>query len=123
MNNQELRKLDAWIAERVMGYQCGFWAEFAASGPPATNGRIWMTLDKPVDAHGIPFCPTTDPAAALAVLEKCFKHNEDTTVEIYVGAGEGPEYKRYWCVGDGRVYGMSETLPLAICLFAKELFK
>jgi len=77
------------------------------------------------DLYDYPFY-TTDPAAAFALLEKCA---EKTCVEIR----KQVHAENKWAVWeDGRSTelntaglegGLSDSLPLSICLFAQQLFK
>jgi len=112
----ELRELDAWIAENVMG--------------------VIIVKVRCRDKSEV-ICPdvkryTTDPAAAMEVLKKCgykiqgrdyprgFGHY---FVRVYFA-----EIAHEWCVclgnekSDSSIYGQAETLEIAICLFAKKLF-
>jgi len=102
MTEKELRELDAWIFERIFG------------GALALTGSHY-----PLPHY------TTDPAAAMAVLEKCLAKISTGSLEIYQGADEGPEYRPIFCIGKmpTEEVVMDESLTLAICLFAKKLFE
>lgn len=73
---------------------------------------------------------TTDPAAAMQVLEKLAqKRNEaydpycpDATLVIHA---PHKDWKNKWIVASDpthRIIAEADTLPLALCLFAKALF-
>lgn len=117
MNDTELRELDAWIAEHVMG-----WTIFKTTddwhkaGSPTS--RTIQVLDQ-TPHFDIPKY-TTDPAAAMMVLEKCGSEN---TIAIYFGT-DGVWHVEHENIYEDRVdfQAKAETLPLAICLFAKQLF-
>jgi hypothetical protein len=124
MNNKELRELDAWIAEHVMGWiNLEFYTppfnEMEQSFPdePFWRGHkivrdLWMAVPR----------YTTDPAAAMIVLEKCSK-DRAVVVNGTKGKHQIVELKR----GTSGLMSFdeeiidAETLPLAICLFAKKL--
>lgn len=101
MTNQELREMDAWIAEHVMGWQ---WFRFrmkktdtaknAGKGydrwqqliPPGDNWHLHPKYNAIKQPQGkgqyledetdlSMFKPTTDRAAAMEVLEKCVQSN------------------------------------------------
>lgn len=105
---KELRELDALIAEHVMGYK-----------------RHGDKIDLPIAFDGgIKRCGldliqnySTDPAAAMAVLEKCAEKTESSEC-LYLGI-VGKE----WVVGleSMQIEAVAHTLPMAICLFAKKI--
>lgn len=127
MTTQELRELDEWIAEHVMEYR--WWFDVLAlecmlCRPDETwpeRKGFKLHDGKPFGAKDFSdlslFKPTTDPAAAMMVLEKCIS-----------GAGRSAFLTKTsdgWIVGFATGKSLSafaETLPLAICLFAKQLF-
>lgn len=123
MTPKELRELDAWIAEHVIGFEFPCLFE-----PTGANGEICCKCNHHIsfDRHHFPH-PTTDPAAAMQVLEKCANSNAvgvQGNVEIY----QEPEGGK-WAVCFNAAYQdkcvepvFGNTLPLAICLFAKKLF-
>jgi len=108
---EELRELDAWIAEHVMGlvrHPCWYTHEHWEG--------VWRVPDGTKGFNK--FRPTTDPAAAMAVLEKCAEVESPVSVATCFEAGT-------WSVFVGGHWDekrSAETLPLAICLFAKALF-
>lgn len=130
MNDKELKELDAWIAEHVMGAK---WESGKKSDRMILAGEIIFMRDKNelrAIGYGIKFSPTTDPAAAMQVLEKCAegglnKGDFKLPVSIFRRGDlqwvvcentEGEEFTRDYVVVE------ATTIPLAICLFAKQLF-
>ena len=120
----ELRELDAWIAEKVM--------QMVRITDESFSNLItehWINQD---GSKLKKFKPTTDPAAAMMVLEKCAAKMKRGIVGIGSPmqrqgvASVLPRETQGWSVGkigfpkNFDVEG--ETLPLAICLFAKQLF-
>ena len=110
----ELRELDAWIAVNVFGATAALDRGFACR-----DGDDRHTVRFSKEA-GWTVCPlyTTDPAAAMSVLEKCVEKENDGVV-----CGR---LREKWCAtrnGWGGGFHEAQTLPLAICLFARELFK
>ncbi len=136
MTTTKQRELDAWIAENVMGYIpcCGdFWVnavnpgKFNCKPKEATSWAFEYPGGVTVDRSGKTYCtthayqwqPTTDPAAAMEVLKRCIAETPDKKVEILQAGDE-------WFLQfkDDGIYerdNQSETLELAICLFAKKL--
>ena len=110
MTDQELRELDAWIAEHVFGATRAIDKGFACGD---CDDRHTVRFNKD---EGWTACPlyTTDPAAAMQVLERCAEK-----------LGFLPDIKKSR-IGYAWIYGgaasNADTLPLAICLFAKRLF-
>lgn len=120
MTDTEMRELDEWIAEHVLP---------EAKDCPMCEGKGFNDVEKydmveQVDCMFCgtsgeqPFGPTTDPAAAMMVLEKCVD---------YVGANQVSICKTVddfvvWCPYGFKLDNYAPTLPLAICLFAKQLF-
>lgn len=146
MTNQELREMDAWIAEHVMGWQ---WFRFrmkktdtaknAGKGydrwqqliPPGDNWHLHPKYNAIKQPQGkgqyledetdlSMFKPTTDRAAAMEVLEKCIELRPDMRgVEIRRDSArwQVESWKKNWGISEN-----AETLPLAICLFSRKLF-
>lgn len=120
MTPAELRELDAWIFENIIGgalslcsrycptcRQCVVPHETTSDGRHSLCGAL-LHCDFP---HY-----TTDGAAALEVLAKCL---EKTSVQIIECAG----YIVTDVVLDGWTNSAdADTIPLAICLFSKRLF-
>lgn len=118
MNTKELRELDAWIAEHVFGATRALDKGY---GSGRSDDKLAHTIRFTKEVGWIS-CPnyTTDPAAAMMVLEKCCgKIGPGSDVEICLRFG-------VWNVSEWRANKIEEeagTLPLAICLFAKKLFQ
>jgi hypothetical protein len=135
MNETELRELDGWIAEHVLGWK---WFRYLKERSPEYSERRTL-MDKPnryvrkakgaeplaADAfYNIPKS-STDPSAALMVLKRCAK---ETVFPILTGV----KADGWYCeLGVGVLTGGptdiddwkgQKTLELAICLFAKKLF-
>ena len=115
MTTKELRELDAWIAEHIMRFK------------PSRHKfpqRLWVG----VGWNHEPFEPTTDSTAAMEVLKRCVecgKIKGQFNIVIYRPESNGP-----WACGMKAAFGhqnvgteLAETLELAICLFAKKLFR
>ena len=118
MTQQELRELDAWIAEKVMG-----WKPFVSGKTSSIKGTFWLDSEHKVVAspefQWTRFDPTTDRAAAMQVLEKC-ADRVGVRIDRYNGRAPNVWYIR---ATDGRLAeAEAPTLPIAICLFAKKLF-
>lgn len=131
MSAEEMESLNAYLAERVLG-----WTWFKYTPKDSHDYQGCRTLaDRPhrflVKAKGdeplapdafynIPR-PTTDPAAAMTVLEKCAEGESVSLSRAFHSNEQADLYTvRNGCLGD--VYATAETLPLAICLFAKKIF-
>ena len=124
MTTEEMRELDAWIAEHVFGYikqnvnyPEAHWNELSL---PDLDGNYisegWVQGWEFRDVN-IPFY-STQASAAMGVLKKCA---ENLIRGITINQNEGK-----WIIQAQNNYignlEMSETLELAICLFAKQLF-
>lgn len=116
-DEQKLRELDAWIAENVMGLGYDSYAPMLGCSDCESD-----TVNCSIPNY------TTNSSAAMQVLEKCGEkisgqvHGEKRSfkIEIYQ-----PSVSKDWCVcqrDNCGVYGQGKTLPLAICLMAKQLF-
>ncbi len=90
MSTTELRELDLWIGERIMKF----------------NTAVDLAL----------FRPTTDPAAAMVVLERCLLQAAASYLHLL-------KYDDGFSICGPRGSIEAETLPLVICLYAKEMFK
>lgn len=104
MNEKELRELDAWIAENIFNIPRDL---ISINGPIPSKAGNYMVRE--IDHY------STDPAAAMEVLKKCYEIADVTT-------GYHAGYKRYFAKS-GRKLIESKTIELAICLLAQELFK
>jgi len=107
MTTQELRELDAWIAEHVMGWVPGSMSGLWKIGPSSFRN----------------FHPTLLAADAMDVLKKCAEKYGKVLTICSPCATEG------WTIGTidwetETVVDISEaqSLELAICLAAKQLF-
>lgn len=118
MTQQELRELEAWIAENVMK-----WKRVSGLAVRILDDEFFVDSNGCIGRFSCAWIPTTDPAAAMMVLEKCCE-SMAVNVEIWK-AGNG-EWVCRMVVGSGfnstNQIGVANTLPLAICLFAKKLF-
>ena len=127
----ELRELDAWIAEHLFnlrrhttksvsrGWECtncgaffksGLWAQWEVD-------RLWCGGNSVVK-----ICPeyTTDHGAAMQVLEKCGQ--KYGAIRLMAATKTEWHIQSLWD-GNPQVFAIGDSLPLAICLFARELFK
>lgn len=145
MKQPKMRELDLWIAEKVMGWR---WFRFrmkkteTASNAGKGHDR-WQQLIPPNDTWHLQakynavhqpqgrgryledetdlsdFRPTERGSDALEVLEKCFD-------KVGLIDAHRVKMKPYsFCIGATYVTDSeveAETLPLAICLFAKKIF-
>lgn len=112
---EQLRELDAWIAENVMGWDL--------KSEPFRFFRSHDGLYFPnADGCGLFWHPSTSPSDAMDVLKKCNeminrrKYREVIGIATLMGSpmvGYDPE----------QIWEHAETLELAICRFAKSLFE
>lgn len=123
MTEKEMRKLDAHLAGRVMGWRRVAklnQLDAASFYLHTTDGVI---IEEKGQSNRIKyFRPTTDAAAAMMVLEKCAKESS-IPVQIIQGMGDGyavvfTTNKR----GETLHEGGAETLPLAIAKYSLALF-
>jgi hypothetical protein len=144
------RELDAWIAERVMGWQ---WWRFRAKKKSGKGYDRWQQMIPPTEKwHLNPkynairqtqgkgryiedytdistFTPTTSYADALKVLEKCKDACISRGHAIVIhghGNGNGPMVSDMIITASGFemfASAQAQTLPMAICRFAKALFE
>lgn len=130
MNEKEMRELDAWIAEHVMG-----WHKVETHWD---NKSLCSVCGKGFGARHKHYVPdfhssitgsvpryTTDPAAAMEVLKRCAeKLCEENAVQIQYGLNT--TYKWYVATvlkPNGRnICIESDTPETGLCLFAKALF-
>lgn len=128
MNEKELRELDAWIAEHVMGHKMTVFDD----RPAVCVGVSACFKGEPLDVCKDVPSYSTDRAAAMQVLERCaengilngefklpvsiFRRGDLKWVVSQNFEDEELESERNCIVVE------ADTLPLAICLFAKELF-
>lgn len=121
---KELRELDAWIAEHVMGFE---WRAFnhrdkisyltSPTDLKRDELRRSLWLPDPDYARDISsaFRYSTDPAAAIEVLKRCAEKVAPVSIRIYHNPAG-------WHVGIAE-FEIAPTLEESICRFAKELFK
>lgn len=122
MENNELRKLDEWIAAKIFG-----WQQFREEEHP--NRMLWREGEAGSDVWDEPHFYTTDPAAAMEVLEKCAE--KQALIGEPVGVARYEKDSGRWTVesnvrdyGDAQyIFSEADTLPLAISKFAREIFK
>ena len=104
MSVTEQRELDAWIAERVMGWIPTF--KDCGKSPSGCETLF---------PHY-----TTDPAAAMEVLKKCAEKCSLAGMEFVIVRG----FDWRVCAEPQRgISTFAETLELAICKFAKKLWE
>ncbi len=118
--SNELRKLDAEVAEKVMGW-LRWDGEDDWNGPAHTtffcSDSQWLTVyeggaEEPTQY----FSPSTDIAAAFQVAEKMTATNTNWEVEIDQQRGSSEKWKViFWDGSDPSAQAGAETLPLAIC--------
>jgi Phage ABA sandwich domain len=122
MTKNELRKLDALIAEHVMGWKEVRFLSYYGKGKFMVSRETGELMV--YDLKGESFSPTTDPAASMQVLQKCAEKDFPT---VYKSRAD----ESSWCVDNLRIgSGINEstisisapTLELAIALFAQKLF-
>lgn len=139
MTDSEMRELDAWIAEHVFGYR---WFAFeGGKGNRFCDLQIPSTFqerhggiqcDAPLvgyerDIGGVPRY-SKEARPAMEVLEKCAQKCDESGDSVDVSFTKQSPLK--WDVGrlqlavewSIELSSSAETLPLAICLFAKKLF-
>ena len=137
MNDTELKELDQWIAKHVMGEKLmfgvkkrGMWYRPDAHGYTDRQSEAWRLTFDEAKKHEylrgsaderVTVCEiltprySTEPAAAMQVLEKCGEKLGGAIVAIQ--RMDAP-YEPGWVVNGS----YAPTLPLAIALFAKQLF-
>jgi hypothetical protein len=121
LTEQEIVELNGWIAVNVMKWESVF------SG---LGFRYWhdgYEFTEWVSGEAIPyprklFKPTTDPAAAMLVLERCLEKEELVISKSPHGFLIESHDTNQYETCDSDIYAEAPTLPLAICLFAKQLF-
>lgn len=129
MTEQELRELDAWIANRIMGYTITA-TETPSKGVPV-DVLVMREGGKSLgincnDNRNYARCRmdnipryTTDPAAAMAVLKKCLKKLKDSrrAFEFMQWAND-----KITAMSGNDCQATAETVEQAIAKFAKALF-
>jgi hypothetical protein len=122
---RELRTLDAWLAVNLFGF-ARTRIPYHPSDNRVVDGAIYSPNGVHYDCGQSSYVPHyhSDPAAAMAVLERCVAHIDEQgthqrAVEIDMKNGRF----RVWARKDMVVDAASETLPLAIARFAKALLE
>lgn len=126
---ENLRELDVFCAEFVMGLKrvdSVLKIERGLFCPHPSDGVVYI---HEYQNRIIRFCPTTDPAAAMQVLEKCVLKLElkraFPAIEKYsdLDGFQGRKVSALFSTGNQDTFSeVAETLPLAICKFAKALY-
>lgn len=104
---QELRELDRWISINIFG---NLYDHPEDNSFVSFDTKTGTTLD--TMWYGKLPHYTTDPAAAMIVLERCVKESPPT---IFY-------HEETWSLESPIAFSNGSTLPLSICLFAKKLF-
>lgn len=109
MTEKEMRELDAWIAENVFGETVESGAVYSKDFTKDEMGFCLTGIAYPVPNY------TTDPAAAMTVLEKCAE--KDPTISIQ-------KCQNGWRAFSINAHALDcDTLPLAIAKLARKLFE
>lgn len=109
-DRNEMRELDAWIAENLFG---GIHHQEKPYREGIDTSLLAMWQGE-MDCLVSGWRPTTEPASAMLVLEKC---------RCVDGVHLSPPSPDKICeIWGGGVRAYADTLPLAVCLFAKQLF-
>lgn len=124
MTTKELRELDAWIAENVMGWKVDYESARRKHGPG------WLCQTRRND--NATWCRLPDfsvaSSYAMDVLKKCADrlYEKDASIIIcqHPVNDENDKSPLYWSVSHDHQLSESiaQTLELAIALFAKQLF-
>jgi len=124
MTTQELRELDAWIAEHVMDCKEAEVLRDLIDGRfiRNTEGEILIWRGRPNHPKVEQWRPTTNQSGAMDVLKKCAEKR--VIIELFINV------QGKWTCGTQSVemgsyqsvFSESETAELSICLFAKQLF-
>lgn len=127
MTNEEMRELDAWIAEHVFGLELV--QEKDLTPFTGLKERQFFVFQNGVYQYGSPYYKklgyTTDPADAMLVLEKCAEKCGAMTNPCTIEIQHEPDFEEVpWAVSHDRTLmaGEAKTLPIAIAKFAKALF-
>lgn len=127
LSEKQLRELDVWIAEHVMGFKStktpddAFDSNERLSFSGSASRRFMVSTTYQYNGKGKwwhqwhYYEPTTDPAAALEVLKKCYQ-------TLSICSCKTPNGFKFWFPSEYNSAIESEALELAICLFAKKLF-
>lgn len=134
MTTEELIELNAWIGEHVMKATPAMLAYAASADEKGGAMFESATILKRDIKKFCEECPqyhyveravwphyTTSKADAMDVLEVCLNYARENACDTFISKG----LRNFWIrtvKGDRHRYGDAESLPLAICMFAKELF-
>ena len=124
MKIKELRELDVWVAENVMGFTIIKTPSLATE--IYVNSEVFERLMMPPQPLK---CYTINPTYAMEVLKKCaekMKRESDGFYDLVCirpkttedGWTVFKQSQENW----GHLYEEADTIELAICLFAKKLF-
>jgi len=123
MTPTELRELDAWIAEHLFGLKANI--RLLGSTETAigfTTNPYFLEGGHEIEAIK-QYCAapnyTTDPAAAMMVLERCYEKSP----QLSFCTCKSPYGYKFWLPNNYSIALNAETIPLAICQFAKNLFE
>ena len=120
MTPTETRELDAWLMWLFPDFE---WTDWAKDDPHYWQNTGQFGYSTKTAAK---FSPTTDHADAMMVLEKCVGKINVTISEVgTVFVVNGRDWERLNAGNEIQpeyLTSEAETLPLAICLFAKKLF-
>ena len=108
MTTTEMRELNAWIAENVMG-----WSWQLTGSDPVEDGYCWFNSEGKFPCELANY--TTDPAAAMDVLKKCLDR-QFSPIEIRQRG-----FNEAHIVSSRGEVVEAKTLELAICQFAKQI--
>lgn len=110
-SEKELRELDFWIAENVLGWQRGKkWGN--GNGEWTINGLGYAHHGK---SWGQTPSFTADPAAAMMVWKQILSR--------YSPVSRQRQTDGFYYVWINNVQAEGETLEIAICRFARKLFE
>jgi len=123
MKNSETIELNRFLAENVMGWKLRNYETGKLAKTPeeyadaATNdGWAWYSASHQSDKEAWEWQPSADAACAFKVLKAIAKHHANP-IQIWERSG-------VWRVSQSHRtdYEEAETLELAICYYAKNLF-
>lgn len=106
MSEKETIKLDLWLAQNVVKLPKRHLDSLKMYG-------VYFPIERQSGSY---FSPTTDAADAMKVLDKCLEKASGIHIMRH------PEGIEFVITAPG-VQLRAETLPLAICLFARQLSK
>jgi len=121
MNEKGLRELDAWIGVNVFGMKA-----ISKNSEPPTEGTEddYFVIEWIETSCSLPHY-STDPAAAFQVLQRCADKLDGYEISVGHHRYKISEPKQFMvCSSNHReCQSIAPTLEIAICKFAKELFK